>query len=233
MDAVLWRAEQRAGAVSGTDLFGAGDEEPAPGENEPAPGADLRPRERAPRRSRSKLPYLLVAVVVVAIAALLLRTLGDASLFFKNVDEAVAQRETLGSKRFRMQGTVVPGTIVDGEVDGRGAVLFTVSYNGSMADVASFDNPTDLFKDGIPVVLEGSWRTPASEVISLGCDGVETEAFIGGARDGWFFVSNRILVKHDASYESANHDRLGEAVEKGGAAGSGDRSVSCRGGGRK
>ncbi len=199
---------------------------------------DLTPRERAPKKKRSRLPVVLVAVVVVAIGALLFRTLGDASLFFKNVDEAITERDTLGEKRFRMQGTVVPGTIVDGEIEGRGAVLFTVSYNGVMADVASYDNPTELFKDGIPVVLEGAWRPVASEVVSLGCDGVEAAPFTGGARDGWYFASDRILVKHDATYEAANEGRIDDAESKGGygsgATGPGAAAMyptSCRGGG--
>ena len=163
--------------------------------------SDLTPRERPARRKRSLAPILLIVVVVVAIGALLFKTLGDASLFFKNVDEAIAQRDELGTKRFRMQGTVVPGTITKGEVDLRGAVLFTVSYNGVLADVASFDNPTELFKDGIPVVLEGRWKT----------SGAASGAFATGAHDGWYFASDRILVKHDASYESKNKARLDEA----------------------
>ena len=144
---------------------------------------------------------LLIAVVVVAIGALLFKTLGDASLFFKNVDEAVSQRDNLGQKRFRMQGTVVAGTITHDEIDGRGAVLFTVAYKGAQADVASFDTPTELFKDGIPVVLEGKWQQGAGPA----------GAFDNGAHDGWYFASDRILVKHDASYESKNKARLQEA----------------------
>ncbi len=162
---------------------------------------DLTPRLRPARKKRSVGPVLLIVVVTVAIGALLFKTLGDASLFFKNVDEAIAQRDDLGAKRFRMQGTVVPGTITDGEIEGRGAVLFTVSYDGSFADVASFDNPTELFKDGIPVVLEGRWRN----------SGAPIGGFANGAHDGWFFASDRTLVKHDASYESKNSARLKQA----------------------
>jgi len=166
---------------------------------------DLTPRSRPARKKRAAGPLVLILVVVVAIGALLFKTLGDASLFFKNVDEAIAQRDDLGTKRFRMQGTVVPGTIAQGEIDLRSAVLFTVSYNGVFADVASFDNPTELFKDGIPVVLEGRWRN----------SGAPVGAFADGARDGWFFASDRILVKHDASYDSKNSDRLKDAEQGG------------------
>lgn len=161
---------------------------------------DLTPRPTTAKKKRKVGPIVLILVVVVAIGALLFKTLGDASLFFKNVDEAVRERPTLGEKRFRMQGTVVPGTISDGEIAGRGAVFFSVSYNGVIADVASYDNPTELFKDGIPVVLEGNWSaTPPAG------------AFGNGAHDGWYFASDRILVKHDANYTSKEEERLKEA----------------------
>ena len=139
---------------------------------------DLTPRDRALRKKRSLGPMVLVLVIVVAIGALLFKTLGDASLFFKNADEAVEQRDDLGSQRFRMLGSVVPGTITKGDVDGRGAVLFTVSFDGVVADVASFDNPTELFKDGIPVVLEGHWRDASKAAVSArDCTGSTGAAF--------------------------------------------------------
>jgi cytochrome c-type biogenesis protein CcmE len=190
---------------------------------------DLTPRERAPRKKRAIGPLLLVLVIVVAIGALLFKTLGDASLFFKNADEAVEQRDDLGAQRFRMLGSVVPGTINKGQVDGRKAVLFTVSFNGVFADVASFDNPTELFKDGIPVVLEGRWRAASTVTIdALDCAGATAAAFTGGAKDGWYFESDRILVKHDANYSSANKDRLDEAAADGTVTGaSGAVSKSC------
>lgn len=165
---------------------------------------DLTPRERPARAKRRTGPVLLVLVVVLAIGALLFKTLGDASLFFKNVDEAVSQRSSLGEKRFRMQGTVVPGTIRKSD-DGLGpSVFFSVSFNGVLADVASSDTPTELFKDGIPVVLEGAWKSspPAG-------------TFADGARDGWYFASDRILVKHDANYESEEKARLKQAEDGG------------------
>lgn len=165
---------------------------------------DLTPRERPARAKRRTGPVLLVLVVVLAIGALLFKTLGDASLFFKNVDEAVAQRSSLGDKRFRMQGTVVPGTIRKAD-DGLGpSVFFSVSFNGVLADVASSDTPTELFKDGIPVVLEGAWKsTPPAD------------KFGNGAHDGWYFASDRILVKHDATYESEEKARLKQAEDGG------------------
>jgi cytochrome c-type biogenesis protein CcmE len=166
---------------------------------------DLTPRPAPPRRRRRVLPLTLVVVIALAIGALLLKTLGDASLFFRNVDEAVAMRDQLGDKRFQLQGSVVPGTIVESEVQGRPAVLFSVSYNGVALDVVHIGNPPELFKEGEAVVLEGRWTRGA------GPDG----AFLGGANDGWHFASDRMLAKHDASYESENKARLVRADEGG------------------
>jgi cytochrome c-type biogenesis protein CcmE len=169
---------------------------------------DLTPRTSAAtmRRRRRTAPLLVLAVVVIGIGALLVKTLGDASLFFQNADAAVAQRSTLGEKRFRMQGTVLAGTVVPAEVDGQSAVQFSVSYNGVEVDVVHVGDPPQLFKPDVPVVLEGRWMQGAPP---------EGTAFAHGANDGWFFASDRMLVKHDSSYTAKNTERLKQADEGG------------------
>ena len=151
-----------------------------------APPLDLTPRP-AGRRRRRGLPAALALVAVVgALAFIAVKALGDASLFFLNVDEAVEQREDLGDDRLRMQGTVVQDS-VDETDDG---VEFQVEFNGAVADVVHRGDPPELFQPGIPVVLEGAW-------------------------DGEAFASDRILVKHTSEYEAENEDRLDEADEGG------------------
>jgi cytochrome c-type biogenesis protein CcmE len=166
---------------------------------------DLTPRPAPAARKRRWMPIALVVLVVVAISALLVKTLGDATLFFKNVDEAVAERDSLGDRRFQLQGTVVPGTIQRSELDGRPAVAFSISFNGIAMDVMHVGNPPELFKEGEAVVLEGHWTTGVPP----------TGALAGGVHDGWYFASDRMLAKHDASYEADNGDRLREADEGG------------------
>lgn len=166
---------------------------------------DLTPRAAPPVRRRRWMPIVLVVVVIVAIGALLVKTLGDATLFFKNVDEAVAERDTLGDRRFQLQGTVVPGTIARSELDGRPAVAFSISFNGVAMDVMHVGNPPELFKEGEAVVLEGHWTQGVPP----------TGAFTNGSGDGWYFASDRMLAKHDASYEADNGDRIREAEEGG------------------
>ena len=65
------------------------------------------------KKRRMSLPALAVLVAVIAVGGfVVVQALGSATTFYRNADEAVAQRESLGVKRFRLQGTVVPGTIV-------------------------------------------------------------------------------------------------------------------------
>lgn len=159
----------------------------------PTPPLDLSPRapdpERRPRRGR-RLPLVAVAVLLVAGGGFLVsRALTDATLFFLNADEAVAQRDSLGSDRFRLQGSVVPGS-AEATSDG---VSFVVTYNGVEVDVRHQGDPPELFSDGIPVVLEGHW-------------------------EGVTFSSDRMLVKHDETYVEESGERLDEA-EHGGQVG--------------
>jgi cytochrome c-type biogenesis protein CcmE len=166
---------------------------------------DLTPRAARPIRKRRWLPIALVVIVVVAIGALLFKTLGDATLFFKNADEAVAERDSLGDRRFQLQGTVVPGTVDESDVDGHRAVSFSVAFDGVALDVVHVGTPPELFKEGEAVVLEGHWTQGAAP------DG----SFANGVNDGWYFASDRMLAKHDAKYEADNPDRLREADEGG------------------
>jgi cytochrome c-type biogenesis protein CcmE len=117
--------------------------------------------------------------------------LSDATLYFRNADEAVAQRDSLGTKRFRLQGTV---TGDPAETDG--AVDFAVVFNGVSVDVRHVGSPPELFRPGIPVVLEGHWD-----------------------ESGEFFDSDRIMIKHDATYESEDdYDQRMREAEQGGEA---------------
>ena len=74
-----------------------------------------------------------------------------ASLYFYNADEAVAQKADLGDKRFRLQGTVAddvarPPTTASPSPWRSTASRCRCAHDG---------DPPELFKPGIPVVLEG------------------------------------------------------------------------------
>jgi cytochrome c-type biogenesis protein CcmE len=147
------------------------------------------PGVRTARRRRRWLPLAVVAVALVALGLLVGKGLADSTLYFRNVDEALAQRDSLGTNRFRLQGTVVGEPRQSG-----GEVRFDIAYNGESAHVQHVGDPPELFRPGIPVVLEGRWAD-VSDV----------------------FESDRIMVKHDETYESKDdYDRrVGQATQGG------------------
>jgi cytochrome c-type biogenesis protein CcmE len=72
-------------------------------------------------------------------------------------------------------------------------------------DVMHVGNPPELFKEGEAVVLEGRWTQGVPP----------TGALDNGVRDGWYFASDRMLAKHDSSYEAENEGRIRDAEEGG------------------
>jgi len=96
----------------------------------------------------------ILAIVVVA-GFVIVNALGNATLFFYNADEAVAQQQQLGTERFRLQGTVV-GPTVQRTDDG---VTFDDTFNGVEVPVRHRGDPPELFQADIPVVLEGRFAT--------------------------------------------------------------------------
>ncbi len=152
---------------------------------------DVEQLRRGLLRGR-RFKVALVAVVLVVIAAfVLIQGLRNATLFFRNVDEAIEQREELGDRRFRLQGRVIPTTVL---TDG-GVTTFDVVHNCEVASVRHVTDPPELFESPwIPVVLEGKW-TPGAVTV------------LGGA-DDHYFLSDRMLVKHTNEYASANEERV-------------------------
>lgn len=127
---------------------------------------------------RRPAALLLFGAVVIAVV-LLWQGLSNATVYFKTVDEAVAERATLGDRRFRLEGVVVEGSVVEGK---RG-VNFTVAENDAEIRVRHTGDPPELFKPTIPVVLEGRF-------------------------EGTTFRSDRILVKHTSEYRKTNPERV-------------------------
>jgi cytochrome c-type biogenesis protein CcmE len=140
-------------------------------------GLDLTPRTDVPvargRSARRRWAPIAVLVGLALVVGLILVQAQGASLYFKNADEAVAEREELGDSRFRLQGTVV------GRIDEDGtATVFTVQYNDVDVEVRHVGSEPALFDSGIPVVAEGRWNA-----------------------NGTQFDSDRLLVKHDEDYK--------------------------------
>jgi cytochrome c-type biogenesis protein CcmE len=124
---------------------------------------------------------VIAAVVILgAIGFLLAEGLSNATSYFLYTNQAVAQRASLGTKPFRIEGTV------EHDVRRVGPYTdFSITANGVSVPVVSTGSPTSLFKPGIPVVLEGHW-----------------------AATGPVYDSDLIMVKHTASYVEAHPNRL-------------------------
>lgn len=144
----------------------------------------------APTRRRRSLPTIVLLVAVVAIGGfVIVKALGSATTFYRNVDEAVAQRDSLGAKRFRLQGTVVPGTVAQ---TGEG-VTFEVAYNGVALKVRHVGDPPEMFKEGQAVLLEGHY------------DAVDPSTY----------DSDLMIVKHSEVYKEKEAERLSQADTNG------------------
>jgi cytochrome c-type biogenesis protein CcmE len=146
---------------------------------------ELTPAVVTPRRRRSPVTYVVLLVVLLALGVVVYKGLSSASLYFYNADEAVAHRQDLADKRFRLQGTVIGKTIEETDH----GVDFEVAFNGVRVEAHHEGDPPELFEPGIPVVLEGRWDP-----------------------SGDWFDSDRILVKHSAEYKADHEDRLDEAT---------------------
>ena len=136
--------------------------------------------QRAPGRTQGRRRLIIAGLVVLAaLGFLVVRGLGNATLYFRTADEAVAQRQQLGDRRFRIEGNVVGGSVRETE----GRVGFNIESKGVVVPVAHTGDPPELFKPGIPVVLEGHFQ-------------------------GDTFASDRIMVKHSEDYVAKHPSRV-------------------------
>jgi len=142
--------------------------------------ATAAPPRPAPSRPGRRRGWAIGAVVLAALGYLVFQGLTNATVYFKTADEAVAERDALGGRRFRLEGLVVPGSVREatGEVD------FTVRGDGGAEVAVVHDGEVpELFQPGIPVVMEGRW-------------------------DSGRYRSDRILVRHTSEYRAENPDRV-------------------------
>ena len=132
--------------------------------------------------TRTRL-WIAGVVVLGALGFLVFQGLGNATLYFRTADEAVAQRAELGDRRFRIEGDVVDGSVRQTGDD----VTFTLTKNAVEVPVRHKGDPPELFRPGIPVVLEGRFQ-------------------------GDHFSSDRIMVRHSETYVAENPERVANTV---------------------
>lgn len=144
-----------------------------------------RPRpslESPTRRCTKRRLWFVAAVLVGALVFLLVEGLGSSLDYFDTVDQALADRSTLGTSTFRLEGLVVPGSIHP-TADGTD---FVVSDGTEQVSVQNVGSPPELFQGDVPVVVVGHFAGPASAL----------------------FLSNQIMVKHSANYIAAHPNRV-------------------------
>jgi cytochrome c-type biogenesis protein CcmE len=118
------------------------------------------------------------AVILSALGFLAFQGLANATQYFKTADQAVADKASLGTSQFRIEGTVEPGIVHD-----TAGTEFDIVANNVSVHIVDSAQPPQLFKAGIPVVLEGHWQ-------------------------GSNYAAYQIMVKHSSDYVEAHPDRL-------------------------
>jgi cytochrome c-type biogenesis protein CcmE len=140
------------------------------------PRAPDAPTRRAPpstagagrRRWRS---VVVGAVLLGAFVLLVAKGLGSSLDYFETVDQAVQHQAALGTRTFRLEGVVVPGSIRRTS-DG---VAFVAAGRTRRVTVVNHGSPPQLFQPDIPVVVQGHFS-------------------------GSIFVSDQVIVDHTAQY---------------------------------
>ena len=114
----------------------------------------------------------VVGAIVVLGGFLVSGNLNDNLVYYLTPVEAISKRSGFpDGERFRLGGFVEKGTVVE-----TGAGLrFTVSGGGGEVNVEYTGAPTQLFRAGIGVVVEGAWQGDA-------------------------FAADTMIIKHESEY---------------------------------
>jgi cytochrome c-type biogenesis protein CcmE len=128
-------------------------------------------RRRSWLGSRRRQCFAAV-VILGAIGYLCFQGLTSATQYYLTTKQAVAQKAKLGTRPFRIEGTVERDVTTVGKT-----LHFKISTAGITVPIVSTGSPSQLFKPGVPVVLVGHWA------------------------DGYgYYASNQIMVKHGSTY---------------------------------
>ena len=166
-----------------------------PGSRQSEVGVGSRAVMLTTRTGNNRRVLAFAAILLAAIGFLVVKGLGTASTYFRTAGEAVAQVETLGDRRFRIEGVVVDGSVrgVDGSVE------FLIEGNGKQVAVRHDGDPPELFRPNLAVVLEGRFAPD------------QASRPVGTAPQ---FLSDHLMVKHDENYIEKNSTRVEDYVGK-------------------
>jgi cytochrome c-type biogenesis protein CcmE len=116
-------------------------------------------------------------LIVGALGFLLERGLTNAINYYVTANQAVAQRAQLGQTDFRIQGTVLAPVRQVGTT-----LQFSITSHHVDVKVVSTGSPGQLFRVGMPVVLDGHWQ-------------------------GDVYSSFQIMVQHGSTYVEAHPNK--------------------------
>ena len=143
---------------------------------------DLAPVTVGAARPRGRLRVVVVLVLICgAVLALLSQGLLHSLNYFETVDQALAQRATLGSREIRLEG-IVTKPVTRSAV---GADFLLAGSEGTIR-VAEVGSPPQLFQVNIPVVVVGHFDSSRGTV----------------------FHATQIMVKHTATYIAQHPSRV-------------------------
>ncbi|MFP5333210.1 MAG: cytochrome c maturation protein CcmE [Acidimicrobiia bacterium] len=119
--------------------------------------------------------FVIPAILGIVVAGVfLVRSAGEESVYYLYASEAVEARARFDDgQRFRIAGTVVPGTLIEG----RGESSFDISDGRATVTVRLVSVPPPLFQEDVEVLLEGAWA-------------------------GDVFEADEALIRHEAEYEA-------------------------------
>lgn len=148
---------------------------------------DLSPRDSdvgvsGAKRPRRWAPMLVVALALIGGGVVVTKFLTSAIDYYCNVDEVGSRTGCEGSRKFRVQGVVVKGSLarLDGDT------TFDMEFNGKTLPVKYQGDPGGVFQECIPVVVHGR--------------------IVDGVLEG-----DRIEVKHSNQYVEKNKKRMDTA----------------------
>jgi len=121
--------------------------------------------------------YRLFIVAMIGLLAVLvgflIANIRENLVYYKTPTEVLNDSPSANTGRFRLGGQVVPGTVAE-TADG---VTFEVTDGTTTLAVSHVGAPQQLFREGIGVVVEGTW-------------------------DGSVFHSDSMIIKHDEQYRT-------------------------------
>lgn len=119
--------------------------------------------------------FVVPAILGIAVASFfLVRAAGEASVYYLYASEAVDARADFDdAQRFRIAGTVVPGTIATTS----GESTFDISDGQATVSIRLVSLPPPLFDEDVEVLLEGAWADDE-------------------------FVADEALIRHEAEYQA-------------------------------